>query len=519
MNNQIVGEAEIQYGNGNYYVGGYDRGEKNGFGKFKSIFYEYEGGWKDNLFDGEGYLVDYTKQIKATSHFKRHKMNGQTKITNLIDTPIFDGEMEEDKKTGYGKLAVTNLDGSGFTYTGYFKDDLKDGFGSFYDLRTKVKYVGEFRRDKEKVKANDGLFYSFHEEIVEEEEGGEDGAQGTKTGADKTAIDSKKKTSHNNTTKNAININNASSGVILENVSNVANLGGTKATEENLKPKMKEVVEEEGSLVVSQSQGSEKSGNFNLRMRVIYQPPDYPDPNPPEQPVKKNLKASRGKAGTKSKSKLKSKRGKNNKEDEVVEEPEIPMITPPWVFVNQESGRLFKIELFRGSKDDEAIEKEKHVLVKFDFRKQIGELREKERQIMLAKQKEMDENSLDKPEKGSKRTLKKSKSRAARRREKDRGKGKKESKDPNEKEYETISYEIYDSGSEGDEANIVFLRAKEGIVDLLDLEFPPNFPSGGYYFRATDVTPWKRSIDFVPPKELSIVVGSDTGVKKRRGKR
>ena len=51
-------------------------GEKNGQGKFRSLFYTYEGGWAHNKFEGDGHLVDFTKQIDVRSTFREHLMDG-----------------------------------------------------------------------------------------------------------------------------------------------------------------------------------------------------------------------------------------------------------------------------------------------------------------------------------------------------------------------------------------------------------------------------------------------------------
>ena len=66
-----------------------------------------------------------------------------------------------------------------------------------------------------------------------------------------------------------------------------------------------------------------KEVKFTLRM--VYQGPDYEDPNPPEEDEKAKKKPAKGAA--------------------VPEEPEIRMITPEPVLLEQESGRVFALEL------------------------------------------------------------------------------------------------------------------------------------------------------------------------------
>lgn len=151
-NNQIVGEAEIRYGNGDVYIGGYENGEKNGKGVFKSLFYTYEGEYQDNKFHGDGYLVDYSKKIKARGSFKEHKMDGKMLITNLIDKLVFDGVMKDGKEEGYGTLRLVDPEGRRFEYDGYFAEGMKDGFGTFKELNLGIVYKGEFKRDKPKCK-------------------------------------------------------------------------------------------------------------------------------------------------------------------------------------------------------------------------------------------------------------------------------------------------------------------------------------------------------------------------------
>lgn len=60
-------------------------------------------------------------------------------------------------------------------------------------------------------------------------------------------------------------------------------------------------------------------------LRCVFQGPDYEDPNPPEEDEKAKKKPAKGAA--------------------VPEEPEIRMITPEPITLDQESGRVFALEL------------------------------------------------------------------------------------------------------------------------------------------------------------------------------
>ena len=124
------------------YIGKYINNKRNGQGKLiQSDPSFYEGNFKNDLYDGNGYFQN--KNYIYKGEFLGGKKNGKGKLENLINKTIYEGEFKNDMKNGYG--IETYNDGS--IYKGNFKDEMKEGNGVL-TLKNNSVYKGQFKKDK-----------------------------------------------------------------------------------------------------------------------------------------------------------------------------------------------------------------------------------------------------------------------------------------------------------------------------------------------------------------------------------
>ena len=215
-NNRITGEGTYTFNNGDTYTGKVLNGLRDGFGVFKShknIYYEgewkkglkhgkgkisqgnmelegewdkgilcgkcrikwktgniFEGELKNNLMDGNGFMIWYNKKEKYIGQWKNNLQNGfgihiyytddnninennnnnqnvnNNSNNNNNDNKYFRnryiGQYKDGKRNGYGKMFYNN----GCIYEGYSINNNKDGFGIYYYF-DKTKYIGNFQND------------------------------------------------------------------------------------------------------------------------------------------------------------------------------------------------------------------------------------------------------------------------------------------------------------------------------------------------------------------------------------
>lgn len=108
---------------------------------------KYEGGWKNNKFDGYGVYTcnpqnrDYKK---LEGYWKNGKMNGKG-FCYYKNGDRYDGDFVNGQPSGTGRYSFAN----GESYEGTFKNGLPNGRGKLYYSDGKLQYEGEF---------NNGLF-------------------------------------------------------------------------------------------------------------------------------------------------------------------------------------------------------------------------------------------------------------------------------------------------------------------------------------------------------------------------
>ena len=138
-------ETYARDSNGDYYIGEFKDGEKNGNGKLVWQDGEvYEGEFVDGLRSGNGTQL-YASGAKYKGRWLNDQLNGFGNYTyasnNLFDYYI--GEFKDGKSNGKGK----EVSKSGEIYEGEFVDDLRSGNGTCL-YASGGKYEGQWLNSK-----------------------------------------------------------------------------------------------------------------------------------------------------------------------------------------------------------------------------------------------------------------------------------------------------------------------------------------------------------------------------------
>ena len=157
-NEQDINQIQIYEGDLNI------RGQRQGFGKIITQYYELKGIWKNDklngwgrqsrcngdvlegrfensLLNGKGFFLDKQKN-KYIGEFRDMKKWGRGKlITNKL---IYEGEFVNDKIEGKGKIKFLK---SGIEYEGTFINDNIEGYGKFKWINGDI-YEGEVKNNK-----------------------------------------------------------------------------------------------------------------------------------------------------------------------------------------------------------------------------------------------------------------------------------------------------------------------------------------------------------------------------------
>jgi len=165
-NEQDINQIQIYEGDLNI------RGQRQGFGKIITQYYELKGIWKNDklngwgrqsrcngnvlegrfensLLNGKGFFLDKQKN-KYIGEFRDMKKWGRGKlITNKL---IYEGEFVNDKIEGKGKIKFLK---SGIEYEGTFINDNIEGYGKFKWINGDI-YEGEVKNNK--IHGN-GVYY------------------------------------------------------------------------------------------------------------------------------------------------------------------------------------------------------------------------------------------------------------------------------------------------------------------------------------------------------------------------
>lgn len=432
FNDEFMGDARITYGNGDVYFGGFDNGEKNGYGELVTQNLEYKGHFLNNTFHGVGQMLDrITRQI-ISGDFFGGKPHGQVSITDLDGNPVYTGEVDKGIRQGAGKA-----EGDYWSYNGSWSAGEWNGQGT---LKLKDKpwvYEGSFKMGVREVIPNKVLFSVFREEWIDPEQAVADSKKDDKS--------KKPQTLQKDPSKDLANAKKGSTSppIPSSTTNSKANLLSEDqiAQQKKLLRQVELIPSGEAKINLSNKEA------LNLLIKVVYQGPDYPDPNPPPPDPKKRAPARKG-------------------AKDAPEEPEIPMLTPPPVVLAEESNRLFKVELHQLNEDGTLGQS-----FKIDYRSELSEIEE------LIKEKE----NLDQKMKDIKAETPTSRNNIV-------------VKKAAPSKTEDYNLNIYTPEVHESEKPLI-VSTVQGFIEIMGLKYPENFPGGNFRFTITDLSP--RTLRFV----------------------
>lgn len=146
------GEGICKYSNGNRYDGGWKDDLKDGQGKLVTDSSIYTGLFKNNLLEGAGKL-SFNAGGEYQGNFKNDKYNG-TGTRKSAAGDKYTGEWYEGKENGTGSCIYAD----GCKYDGGWKDGAKDGAGVLYDPTGAVLHQGSWKQ---------GVFYDPNSAALE----------------------------------------------------------------------------------------------------------------------------------------------------------------------------------------------------------------------------------------------------------------------------------------------------------------------------------------------------------------
>lgn len=274
---------------------------------------------------------------------------------------------------------------------------------------------------------------------------------------------------------------------------------------------------------------------------VVFQGPEYPDPNPP--PVDEKAKKATGKKG-----------GKGE-----IEEVEIPMLKPDPIRIIGESGRTIKLELIKVNEPDfekkkgqeEVTQEETEIIVmRLDYRDDLEdarrniEIKKKIDELPPGTNMEGIQASMQKTDRKLRQNTIQSKKAKTKTMEQQSSFSQKalntlntsnqEYKD-SPKSHQLMAKRtaniyvaqgpqttaLYEETLEEDFDHLMVFTGDGGIVTVEDLEFPDNHPEGKFFIRLTDATENLEEDYMLPEFRIPISIGQaiDEKAKKAKGKK
>lgn len=164
--NKRHGRGDMLFEGGARYKGLWSQGKCNGLGIMTTSKVEYNGEWRNNLYNGNGTLTCHDDKSSYTGTFDNGKKHGKgvatlqngekvvegywisdTLLTGIIYYKTgekYEGELRKYKKHGRGKITYKNGD----TFVGSFKDDKKKGQGKLHAKDGTFTIEGEWNDNK-----------------------------------------------------------------------------------------------------------------------------------------------------------------------------------------------------------------------------------------------------------------------------------------------------------------------------------------------------------------------------------
>ena len=132
----LQGQGRIDYPNGSWYAGQFDKGQWHGQGEWHGSNGEvYRGQFQQGLFDGQGSLT--TNASSYTGGFKQGRRDGEGTLKENAMT--YRGEFKADQYSGLGRLEMDD----GSQYQGQFAHGKPNGEGQRNDSAA-TQFTGNF---------------------------------------------------------------------------------------------------------------------------------------------------------------------------------------------------------------------------------------------------------------------------------------------------------------------------------------------------------------------------------------
>ena len=146
--NNLIYDKEnniITFENGQYYIGDWSNGHKNGSGRiyYKNNTIKYEGNFVHDKFEGEG-RFNWDNGEYYVGEFKNGLRNGRGKQYYKNNTIKYEGNFLNDKYDGTGTYFAEN----GEYYIGNWLNGKRHGYGTQYYSNKKPKYIGNYVNGK-----------------------------------------------------------------------------------------------------------------------------------------------------------------------------------------------------------------------------------------------------------------------------------------------------------------------------------------------------------------------------------
>ena len=149
-NDLYDGKGKYTFSNGEYYIGEWSKGERNGKGKeyYNDNKLRYDGDFVNGKYEGNGEYY-FENEEYYIGQFLKGKRHGNGKLFYKDKNIKYEGEFKNDNLDGKGKYYYKN----GESYDGQWLNGKKHGKGIYYyknnkdDRYLKKKYEGDFIND------------------------------------------------------------------------------------------------------------------------------------------------------------------------------------------------------------------------------------------------------------------------------------------------------------------------------------------------------------------------------------
>ena len=147
-NNMYEGEGSLlNLKDNSFYSGNFKESKKDGFGTYKISNYVFEGNFKNDMYNGNGKetLVGIVNNEVYEGNFKDNKRSGNGILKFTDNNDMYEGNFLDGEISGKGLYKFSNGD----YYEGEFKNSLRNNFGTYFYKDENLKVSGNWLNNKE----------------------------------------------------------------------------------------------------------------------------------------------------------------------------------------------------------------------------------------------------------------------------------------------------------------------------------------------------------------------------------